>query len=95
MEIKSTSGDIELDNKENDKDVKIASVSGDIYINFSKDASYTINGSSTSGNFKNQFPMTVDINNLGGGKKFEGLVGNGENSMEIQTTSGDVKFKME
>lgn len=92
IDLESSSGDIRLNNKNNDKNIKIKTSSGNAYINFSKDASYTINGKTSSGDFRPSFQMNIEENEDG---RFKGTLGKGINSIDITTSSGDVKFSID
>lgn len=91
MILNSSSGDIKLGNRYNDKDIKINTSSGNISIGFGANSSYEINGKSSSGDFETLFPINRkeynDDDNI-----FRGTIGSGENTIEINTSSGDVKF---
>lgn len=89
MNLQSSSGDIELDNRKNTEDIKIDSSSGDISIEFGKSPNYIIKGSSSSGEFRSSFPMSIEENNE---KSFKALIGQGDNTIEVNTSSGDIKL---
>lgn len=102
MDIETTSGDIKIYNKTNDKDIKIGSTAGDVYIDFAKDANYSIEATTTSGDIKPSSTLRMDwseINNNYGKNSFKGeisgIFGKEGNKIEIKTISGDIKFNMD
>ncbi len=88
--IASSSGDISLDNEKLSGNIKISTSSGDVSINFSDDASYIINGTTSSGDFITDTDMKIEKNDHG---RFEATIGSGEKNIEISTSSGDVYFR--
>lgn len=92
MNLQSSSGNIELDNKENIEDIKITTSSGDITLKFGKNPNYSIKGTSSTGDFKSSFPMSVEEQ---ANRNFKVTLGRGDKDIEINTLSGDVKFLKE
>lgn len=86
-EISSTSGAIKLSPK-NFEDISIDGVSSDITIYIESDSSVTISFKTTSGEFN---VLNSNIQFRIDGKKY--IIGNGENKIDIHTTSGDVILK--
>lgn len=102
ISIESISGDIDLDNKKNSEDVKITSTSGNVRVNFSKDANYAIEASTISGDLISSSSLIMDTvwedNFLGKSNfkgKITGLTGEKASKIEIETTSGDVNLSTE
>lgn len=89
-EINASSGDIILDNRNNYGNYQISTNSGHVEISLPNKSNYTINGSSSSGRYTPSKDMDVRINSKG---DFEASTGNGEKSIDITTSSGDVWFK--
>lgn len=89
VNLTSSSGDIELFINKSTEDVKIVTSSGDVSISFDKDSSYSVLGTTSSGDVSSRMiNIKRDRNN-----KFEFSVGNGKKEMRITTSSGDVYFK--
>lgn len=86
-EISSTSGYIKLSPK-NFEDISIEGVSSDITIYIESDLSTTISFKTTSGEFN---VLNSNIQFRIDGKKY--IIGNGENRIDIHTTSGDIILK--
>lgn len=87
--ITSSSGDIELYVNNSSGDMKITTSSGDVNVAFEEDSSYSILGTTSSGDVSSRIiSINKDKNN-----KFEFYVGTGEKNMRITTSSGDVYFK--
>ncbi len=77
LEIKTTSGDIEIDHFSIRNNSKITSISGDVDLNLSKDSHCNVIESSVSGD--KHLPHNSS------------LVGKGTYKLEINTTSGDIE----
>lgn len=88
--LSTSSGDITLFNQNNYKHYKISTNSGDIEVTLPNNSNYTIIGSSSSGRYTPSSNMNVQINNRG---DFKANIGNGENIINITTSSGDVRFR--
>lgn len=89
LSIDTTSGDIYLDNEELRGNIKLSTVSGDIFQKLSPKASYVIEGKTTSGDFISKIDMNIKESSR---NSFKAVIGSGEKLMEIITTSGDVYF---
>ena len=89
INISTSSGSVELDNKKNSEDIEISTSSGSVEIKLSEDANYTINGSSSSGRYSSNINMNIIENEKG---RFRATIGSGDNSIDINTSSGRVKF---
>ena len=85
----SSSGDISLDLEDLNDNVKVSTSSGNIKIKLSDASNYKINGSSASGRYTSSNSMVVEVNERG---RFKAVIGTGENSIDISTSSGDVVF---
>lgn len=90
INISTSSGGVELDNKKNNNDIKVSTSSGSIEIELNEDANYSIKGSSASGMYTPDANMDIIENEKG---QFKATIGTGENSIDISTSSGSVKFK--
>ena len=84
---KTSSGDIKIEDYTGD--LGITSISGDISLILPSDSNYTIDGSTSSGEFKSNIPIKNVRNE---NKIFKAILGKGEKSIKISTTSGDVVF---
>lgn len=87
--ITSISGDIILDIIDETKNIDLSTSSGDISLILPSDSNYTIDGSTSSGEFKSNIPIKIVRNE---NKIFKAILGKGEKSIKISTTSGDVVF---
>jgi len=86
----TSSGDINLNYDVFNNNITIVASSGDVDIVLPKDAEFNINASTTSGDIESSFPVTVTgklKNNL------NGKVGNSNNTININTTSGDISIE--
>lgn len=88
--LSASSGDLTLYNQNNYENYNINTNSGDVEIRLPHDSNYTIKGSSASGRYTPSRDLDVRINNKG---NFEASTGNGENTINITTSSGDVQFR--
>lgn len=91
IDITSSSGNITLDNEKLSENIKISSSSGDVSIIFSDEASYVIKGNSSSGRFTTSATMDIE-GNSDKDRRFRAIIGSGEKSIEINTSSGNVHF---
>ncbi|MBZ9607716.1 DUF4097 domain-containing protein [Clostridium estertheticum] len=84
---KSVSGCFKFDYKNFDNGINIDTISGDVELKLPKKSEFKLDFDSTSGNLKNDFPITV----TGEADKHEikGTVGNGNKTIKINTTSGN------
>ncbi|NLV88874.1 MAG: DUF4097 family beta strand repeat protein [Tissierellia bacterium] len=89
LTVNSSSGDISLENITSEE-VLLYTSSGDIVFSLDGNANYKIKGSTSSGDFIPKGTMIVEENHRG---RFRATIGNGINSLEIKTSSGDVIFK--
>jgi|SRR5690554_6304997 len=84
---KSTSGDIELEIKSNQFEIDIKTISGEVDIDLQNDADFVFIVDTVSGDIDINFSYIVDSNK----KHYKsGEVGEGINSVNIITVSGDV-----
>lgn len=88
--LSTSSGDLTLYNQNNYENYNINTNSGDVEITLPDDSNYTIKGSSTSGRYTPSKDLDVRIDNKG---DFEASTGNGEKTLNITTSSGDVWFR--
>ncbi|NMA85962.1 MAG: DUF4097 domain-containing protein [Tissierellia bacterium] len=90
VDITTSSGNIELNYDVFYNNITITASSGDVDIILPKDAEFNIKASTTSGDIGSSFPVTVTgklKNNL------NGKVGNSNNTININTTSGDISIE--
>lgn len=85
----SSSGDIFLDNPKTSENIKVTTSSGDVSIKLGDDASYKVEGTTSSGDVYYSGPISVEKDRSG---KFDFTIGSGEKSIEISTSSGDIRF---
>ena len=82
----SVSGCFKFNYKEFNNDINIDTISGDVELKLPKKSEFKLDFDSTSGDLKNDFPITVT------GKvdehEIKGTVGNGNKTIKINTTSG-------
>lgn len=90
LQASSSSGNISLDLEEINDNVKVSTSSGNVQIELSEDSNYKIQGSSSSGRYTPSNNMIVEENEKG---RFKAVIGTGENSIDISTSSGDVVFR--
>lgn len=83
----SVSGSFKFDYKDFDNNINIDTTSGDVELKLPKKSEFKLDFDSTSGDLKNDFPITVS----GEADKHEikGTVGNGNKIIKINTTSGN------
>ena len=89
LKISTNSGRISLDNEKSKEDMKLSTSSGDISIKLGDNPSYTIQGTTSSGDFITFGNMDIQENQRG---IFRATIGSGEKSIDISTSSGDVRF---
>lgn len=89
LTVNTSSGDLNLQNITSEE-ILLSTSSGDISFKLDDKADFKIKGSSSSGDFIPNGRMKVEENHKG---RFSATVGNGQNSIEIKTSSGDVIFK--
>lgn len=89
INIVTSSGDVELDLINNSSDINLRSSSGDFKIKFAADSSFKISGASSSGYITSQGAININKANNG---KYNFTIGEGDNSINIETSSGDVQF---
>lgn len=89
LNMSSSSGDIYLDTENTSGDINLSTSSGDIVFKLSDKVSYKIKGSTSSGNFDSNIPMTVTENK---NNKFNAIINEGNKEIKITTSSGDVRF---
>lgn len=85
----SSSGNISLEPEDLNDDLKVSTSSGNVNVKLSDHANYKIKGSSSSGRYTASNNMLVEENEKG---RFKAVIGTGENSINISTSSGDVVF---
>ena len=85
----TSSGDISLDNEKTSEDIKISTSSGNVDLKFYDGADYNIKGFTSSGEFIPSANMDIIENKKG---KFRATIGQGKRSIDISSSSGDVRF---
>lgn len=88
----SVSGDVdaEISSLEGTEDMKFNSVSGSVRVVAPAGLSANIEMSSLSGTLDTNFPISVQTEKYGPGRKANGQLGNGTNKLKITTVSGNV-----
>ena len=89
INISTSSGDVVLDNNKNSEDIKVSTSSGSVEIKLHEDANYSIKGTSSSGRYTSNIDMDIVENEKG---RFAATIGSGNGSIDINTSSGNVKF---
>lgn len=87
IETSSSSGNIDISSKMNQGDIDISTSSGNVSLSLGLESNYTINATSSSGRFRPSPNLDV-INNRQG--NFEARIGNGDNTIEISSSSGNL-----
>ena len=82
--------DAEISAQEGAEDMKFASVSGSVRVVAPAALSASIEMSSLSGTLDTNFPITVQTERYGPGRKASGQLGAGSNKLKITTVSGNV-----
>ncbi|MCF6460908.1 DUF4097 domain-containing protein [Clostridium sp. Cult3] len=89
INITTSSGDIHLDYKTFNNNVGITASSGDVKVILPSNSNFNLDANTFSGEIESNFPVTITgklKNNL------SGKVGNGTNSINITTSSGDISI---
>lgn len=89
VEISTSSGDVDLDVRNNNNEVNIITSSGDVEIEFSSESNYNVIGTTSSGDINKNGILNLVKDDS---RNFSLKAGNGENPMNIKTSSGDVLF---
>lgn len=89
FDIITSSGDVDLNIDESKGDIKITTSSGDVEIKLGINANYSITGTTSSGDVYFSGPTSLEKDKNG---EFELLIGAGENTMKITTSSGEINF---
>lgn len=82
--ISTTSGDISLDIDNGSDNMEFNTVSGNIELQLGKEASYIIDGKTTSGDFISKMDMNIKENSR---NTFKATIGSGDNSIKLHTVS--------
>lgn len=90
LNVFSSSGDVVLDVSNHMDNIDISTSSGDVDIFLGSDANFSVSGSTASGEVSSNGPISVnqDKNN-----RFDFVVGDGDKTLKITTSSGDISFK--
>ena len=89
IKTSTSSGSVSLDIKESNDNINISTSSGSVIINLPDNPSYKIKGSYSSGRYIPSKNMIVEENEKG---NFKATIGEGKNTIEVNTSSGSVKF---
>ncbi len=89
--MESTSGDVCLSLVELSGDIFVSTTSGEVTMELPKEASLKFEAGTTSGEINTFFDDALKFSKRG--NHAEGTVGSGERTVEITTTSGDVRIK--
>lgn len=84
----TTSGKIYIDYSDFDNNVDLKATSGNIEVRLPDYAQFKLQSKATSGRVSCKFPITVDDSEKR--NELNGVVGNGKNSVNVNTTSGNV-----
>jgi hypothetical protein len=82
--------DAEISAYEGSDDMKFTSVSGSVRVVAPAALSATVEMSSLSGTLDTNFPIAVQTEKYGPGRKVNAQLGNGQNKLKISTVSGNV-----
>ncbi|MDF2884432.1 MAG: hypothetical protein K0R54_4999 [Clostridiaceae bacterium] len=88
LEGETTSGKIYIDYSDFDNNVDLKATSGNIELRLPDYAQFKLQSKATSGRVSCKFPITVDDSEKR--NELNGVVGNGKNSVNVNTTSGNV-----
>lgn len=85
----TVSGDLKIEFDEFSNDIDFDTVSGDIEIKLPSQPNFELIYKTVSGDIKNDYPVKLDSS-----KKtlIEGIVGSGENEINVETVSGDLRL---
>lgn len=83
----SVSGSFKFNYKDFENDISIDTTSGDVELKLPKKSEFKLDFDSSSGDLKNEFPITVteEVDK----HEIKGIVGNGNKTIKIDTTSGN------
>ena len=90
--ISSVSGDVKVTFQRAKGSADLHSVSGDVIAVLPSDAGADVRANTVSGDISNEFGLTVDRGQWVG-SRLSGKIGDGANSMELHTVSGDIKLR--
>lgn len=91
-EISSVSGDVKVTFQRAVARADLHSVSGDVIAVLPNDAGAEVRANTVSGDISNEFGLTVDRGQWVG-SHLTGHIGNGDNSIEMHTVSGNIKLR--
>lgn len=90
IKAESVSGNIKIAYKDFNNDVSAETVSGDVELTMPEGSEFKIDFSTIVGDLDNQFSLVIQGKT--DKKNIKGIVGNGEKTIEIETTSGDASI---
>ncbi len=90
LDVKMSSGDLEVMYTDFNNRISVDSSSGDIVIALPKDANFELEAEVSSGKIICEYPITI----LGGQDRdqLKGTVGSGVNRINVETSSGDISI---
>lgn len=90
LQVKLTSGKVNVEYKKLNNNVTMECTSGDIELKLPENSEFNLKANTSSGDITTDFPISLigTINN----KSLEGTVGNSDNNIEIKTISGDINI---
>lgn len=91
-DISSVSGDVKVTFQRPSARADLHSVSGDVIAVLPANASADVSANTVSGAISNEFGLTVDRGRWVG-EHLTGRIGNGTNSLELHTVSGDIRVQ--
>lgn len=89
IQADSSSGNVVLTPMKTSDSIEVSTSSGNVNIKLPDNTHYKIKGFSSSGRYTPSKNMIVEENERG---RFKAIIGTGENSIDISTSSGDVVF---
>lgn len=90
FDIINSSGDVDLGLEESNGDINITTSSGDVEIAYWIAVDYNVTGTSSSGDVYSNGPISIEKDKNG---KFDILIGQGGNNLDITTSSGDIYIR--
>ncbi len=90
FEADISSGNITIAYSEFSNNIKTRASSGNTTIKLPEDAAFYLDASVSSGRIHNDFPMTVTPSDNNDKKRVQGTVGNGDNTITLHASSGNI-----
>ncbi len=90
LSAKTVSGTISISYEAFNGDAEFDTTSGDVILEVPKNAGFEVDFNTVSGELSNDFPISVTQSSR---KNIRGIVGNGENSIQAKSVSGDIEIR--